>query len=124
MAVDNILQRQCCAEHDMPCPDHDSARGSPGCRRASLYVRSLCGPGSMHVASQDEAEVDRAVTEANVFALASHQYWGTWALLQVRCLHSVNQGMCIYFASVEWCITGPRFTDVFYSYGFHQSIYL
>ena len=35
-------------------------------------------------ATQDEAEVERGVTEANVFALASHQYWGTWALLQAR----------------------------------------
>jgi hypothetical protein len=33
---------------------------------------------------QGEAEVARCVAEANVFALASHQYWGTWSLLQVR----------------------------------------
>ena len=32
----------------------------------------------------DEAAVARCVAEANVFALAAHQYWGTWALLQVR----------------------------------------
>lgn len=33
---------------------------------------------------QDGAEVERAVVEANLFALASHQYWGTWAFLQAR----------------------------------------
>ena len=43
------------------------------------------------MAAQDDAEVERAVTEANVFALASHQYWGTWALLQVRCWQSADQ---------------------------------
>ena len=47
--------------------------------------------GDLELVSQDEAEVDRAVTEANVFALASHQYWGTWALLQ-----ACSRGMCCY----------------------------
>ena len=32
---------------------------------------------------QGEAEVARCVAEANVFALAAHQYWGPWSLLQV-----------------------------------------
>ncbi len=59
--------------------------------KLSLCGRSLSEPGCMHLVTQDEAEVDRAVTEANVFALASHQYWGTWALLQVRYLQTINQ---------------------------------
>ena len=25
-----------------------------------------------------------AVAEANVYSLAAHQYWGTWALMQAR----------------------------------------
>ena len=29
-------------------------------------------------------EVDRLVVEANVFALASHLYWGVWALIQAK----------------------------------------
>ncbi|PSC74786.1 Replication A 70 kDa DNA-binding subunit isoform A [Micractinium conductrix] len=36
------------------------------------------------VSQQDEAHVQRCVAEANVYALAAHQYWGTWSLLQAR----------------------------------------
>ena len=43
-------------------------------------VRLLC-PLVLRV--QDEAHVQRCVAEANVYALAAHQYWGTWSLLQV-----------------------------------------
>jgi len=28
--------------------------------------------------------IQRAVAEANVFALAAHQYWGTWSIMQAR----------------------------------------
>jgi hypothetical protein len=28
-------------------------------------------------------QVDKAVEEANVFSLASHMWWGLWAILQV-----------------------------------------
>lgn len=31
-----------------------------------------------------QAVVQRAVAEANVFALAAHQYWGTWSIMQAR----------------------------------------
>ena len=33
---------------------------------------------------QNDEQVERAVVESNVFALASHQFWGIWALLQAR----------------------------------------
>ena len=33
---------------------------------------------------QDEASVRKAVVEANAFALASHQFWGVWAILQAK----------------------------------------
>lgn len=33
---------------------------------------------------QSDAAVQRGVAEANVFSLASHMYWGTWALMQAR----------------------------------------
>lgn len=33
-------------------------------------------------ALQTQAELDKAVVECNAFALASHQYWGVWAVLQ------------------------------------------
>ena len=32
---------------------------------------------------QTEEDVAAAVVEADLFALASHQYWGVWALIQV-----------------------------------------
>jgi ethanolamine kinase len=32
----------------------------------------------------DEKKVGVAVAEANVYSLAAHQYWGTWALMQAR----------------------------------------
>lgn len=31
---------------------------------------------------QSEAEVDAGVVECNAYALASHQFWGIWALHQ------------------------------------------
>lgn len=33
-------------------------------------------------------QVQMAVAEANAFALASHIYWGVWAILQVRPGHT------------------------------------
>ena len=34
--------------------------------------------------AQGEREVQKAVVECNAFSLASHQFWGTWAVLQAR----------------------------------------
>lgn len=33
---------------------------------------------------QDEEAVNKMVAECYLMALASHQFWGTWALLQAR----------------------------------------
>ena len=33
---------------------------------------------------QSKEQVEKAVVESNAFALASHQFWGIWALLQAR----------------------------------------
>lgn len=33
---------------------------------------------------QDPHEVERAIAEANLFSLASHHFWGVWAVLQAR----------------------------------------
>ena len=41
-----------------------------------------CSSKSCGEQLQSEAEVERAVAEANLFALASHQFWGTWAFFQ------------------------------------------
>lgn len=38
----------------------------------------------MHVSFLCCLQVAAAVAEADVYALAAHQYWGSWALLQAR----------------------------------------
>lgn len=42
------------------------------------------------------AVVDQLSASANVWALASHLYWGIWAIIQVRCL------LLARGASVDW----------------------
>ena len=36
-----------------------------------------------HVTVHKSVQVNEAVLEANVFSLASHIWWGVWAILQV-----------------------------------------
>lgn len=48
----------------------------------------VCAFQLHHVATgciclQDEQQMAKCVAEANVYALAAHQYWGTWSFLQV-----------------------------------------
>jgi hypothetical protein len=57
------------------------------CRRpvCSLVPECACLPPAATASpAQTEEEVANAVVEADLFALASHQYWGVWALVQVR----------------------------------------
>ena len=44
--------------------------------------------------------MDRLVTEANTFALVSHQFWGTFAILQAK-FSSVDFDYAAY-AHVKW----------------------
>ena len=52
-------------------------------------------------------EVDALVVEANVFSLASHLYWGIWALIQAkrvprtacRCMRLANADCCTHLLS-------------------------
>ncbi|PSC74962.1 putative ethanolamine kinase [Micractinium conductrix] len=53
----------------------------PGPQAAAAFIRSYLAAGGDPA---DEAHVQRCVAEANVYALAAHQYWGTWSLLQAR----------------------------------------
>ena len=49
---------------------------------------------------QEEALVERLVTEANAFALMSHQFWGTFAILQAK-YSSVDFEYAEY-AAIRW----------------------
>lgn len=33
---------------------------------------------------QTQAEIDKVVREANLYSLASHLYWASWAILQAK----------------------------------------
>lgn len=45
----------------------------------SCYMAAMPGDGPVA-----EEALQKAAVEANAFALASHQYWGVWALIQAR----------------------------------------
>lgn len=47
------------------------------------YVNTSCRILLPRPPKQDEATLERCVAEANVYALAAHQYWGVWSFLQV-----------------------------------------
>ena len=47
---------------------------------------------------QDQAAIDQLVAEVYAMALASHQFWGTWAVLQARFSPAVQ--VCIHQNSV------------------------
>lgn len=57
-----------------------ACRGPVGSRVAE---RACSLPAATASRAQTEEEVADAVVEADLFALASHQYWGVWALVQV-----------------------------------------
>lgn len=48
-----------------------------------VWLSTTHQPPLTVAALQEPAVVAHCVAEANVYALASHQFWGTWALLQV-----------------------------------------
>ena len=67
------------------------------CRARCLLPASICAlnlqaenPASKEtseystLALQDESSIQKAVVEANAFALAAHQFWGVWAILQAK----------------------------------------
>ncbi|KAL4433561.1 hypothetical protein ABPG75_000002 [Micractinium tetrahymenae] len=60
----------------------------PGKEQAVLFIQhylaAAAGSQDCDAAALDKAELARCVAEANVFALAAHQYWGTWSLLQAN----------------------------------------
>ena len=50
----------------------------------AAYAGGEAGPAP----EAQSPEVDALVVEANVFSLASHLYWGIWALIQAKCVHA------------------------------------
>lgn len=50
-----------------------------------MFLRSyLAAEGGCPEEEVPEEDVQRAVVEADLFALASHQYWGAWCFLQAQ----------------------------------------
>lgn len=49
---------------------------------------------------QTDEQVERAVAEANLFALASHQFWGTWAFFQAA--YSAIDFDYLEYAELRW----------------------
>lgn len=66
-----------------------AGQGADGLAGASAGAGQQQGEGE----ALSEQELERLMAEANLFALASHQYWGVWALIQARwvrwlaCMH-------------------------------------
>jgi ethanolamine kinase len=56
----------------------------PDIHIASAFLKAYLGGGGAEEEEVDEHRVAVAVAEANVYSLAAHQYWGTWALMQAR----------------------------------------
>lgn len=54
---------------------------------STLVAQDPNSPGDKHGYPSVEtidAEIDKLVVEANVYSLAAHMYWGTWAMMQAK----------------------------------------
>ena len=49
---------------------------------------------------QAKTEVQQLVKEGNMLALVSHQFWGTWALIQAR--YSAIDFDYMEYSSIRW----------------------
>jgi hypothetical protein len=64
----------------------------PGSEAQALFFRhymaasGAAGDNSADGATLSDEQLARFSAEANLFALASHIYWGVWALIQARCV--------------------------------------
>ncbi len=56
--------------------------------------------GGVRGGVQGEEEVAAAVAEANLFALASHQFWGVWAFFQAA--YSAIDFDYLAYADLRW----------------------
>lgn len=57
----------------------------PDAQQAAEFIRHYLAAGSQGSGAHvDEQQLARCVAEANVYALAAHQYWGTWSFLQAK----------------------------------------
>lgn len=55
----------------------------PGREKQALFFTHYMGTGCTP-AVLSEQQLDRLCAEANVFALASHIFWGVWSIVQAR----------------------------------------
>jgi len=52
------------------------------------------------VCMQSKEEVQQLVKEGNVFALVSHQFWGTWSFIQAR--YSAIDFDYMEYSGIRW----------------------
>ena len=57
----------------------------PNDAQQRAFLAAYAAGDEAGAASASEAEVEALAREANVFSLASHLYWGVWALIQAKC---------------------------------------
>lgn len=70
--------------HIKVCELGDCKHGAAACPALHCLALNMQDSYMPCPVAQEEAQVQKAVIEANVFALASHQFWGSWALLQAK----------------------------------------
>ena len=58
---------------------------------------------------QDQAAIKKAAVECKLLALAAHQYWGTWAILQAK--YSPIEFDYIEYSELRWAECYRRETE-------------
>jgi hypothetical protein len=77
------LTLSCSARPDPLPPTPTNTLRYPGRDKQALFFSHYLGPPGAP-AALSEAQLDALCAEADVFALASHIYWGIWAVVQAR----------------------------------------
>ncbi len=73
----------CGSTASLPPPSPPPRARYPGREAQALFFAHYFGARG-RPAGLEPARVDALCAEANVFALASHLYWGVWAIVQAR----------------------------------------
>ena len=71
------------AQHHPPSSPCGRSHSYPDRERQALFFRHYFGRAG-RPKRLSEAKLSRLCAEANVFALASHLFWGVWAVVQAR----------------------------------------
>ena len=69
-----------------------------------VFLAAYAGGDAGPAPEAHSPEVDALVVEANVFSLASHLYWGIWALIQAKCVRA-----CLPLSGFQFACCVPYF---------------